>query len=319
MTTTPLRLAVIGAGIMGANHARVALSLPSWQVTAVVDPDQERARRVAATVGANALAHPDELGDDIDAAIVAVPTPFHRSVAVPLLRRGVAVLVEKPMAATVAEAEAIAEAAEVGDAVLMVGHVERFNPAVLDLPGLLGEIVHVTASRISPYSARVAHDVVLDLMIHDLDVVASLVAAPVTDVQAIARTLRSASEDLVTALLGFADGTAATLTASRIGQQKVRDLVVTQPDSVVSVDLLRQAVTINRVDHVEFVDEHGPRYRQTGVVEIPFLEHRGEPLALELREFAAAVAGRRPPSVGATDGVRAVGLVERVLRAARAR
>ncbi len=315
-TDTPLRLAVIGAGIMGANHARVAASLPQFEVAYVVDPDPERAGRVAAAIGASPLGDPAALGD-IDAAVVAVPTPFHAAIATPLVERGVAVLVEKPMAASVAEAEALAAAAERGGATLMVGHVERFNPAVLELPNLLGEVIHVTASRISPFSPRITDNVVLDLMIHDLDVVASLVGRPVLDVKAVAQTVRTGTEDLVTALLSFEGGATAVITASRIGQQKIRELTVTHPDNVVTVDLIRQAVTINRVDHVEYVSDSGPRYRQTGVVEIPFLEHRGEPLALELTEFASAITQRRPPRVGAADGVRAVALVERVLQAVR--
>ncbi|MFM7537851.1 MAG: Gfo/Idh/MocA family oxidoreductase [Acidimicrobiales bacterium] len=315
-TDTPLRLAVIGAGIMGANHARVAASLPQFEVAYVVDPDPERAGRVAGAIGASPLADPAALGD-IDAAVVAVPTPFHAAIATPLVERGVAVLVEKPMAASVAEAEALAAAAERSGATLMVGHVERFNPAVLELPNLLGEVIHITANRISPFSPRITDNVVLDLMIHDLDVVASLVGRPVLDVKAVAQTVRTGTEDLVTALLSFEGGATAVVTASRIGQQKIRELTVTHHDNVVTVDLIRQAVTINRVDHVEYVSDSGPRYRQTGVVEIPFLEHRGEPLALELTEFASAITQRRPARVGAADGVRAVALVERVLQAVR--
>ena len=310
-----LRLAVVGAGIMGSNHARVAAALRDTSVAYVVDADLDRARPMAESVGATPAASVAEVLDDIDAAVVAVPTPLHHEVGLELLTAGKACLIEKPIATTLEQADELLAAAEASGATLMVGHVERFNPAVLELDTLLEDIVHVQADRISAFSARVPDDVVLDLMIHDLDIVASIVGSDVVDVSAVGQAVRNTTNDLVTALLTFADGRTAAITASRLGQQKIRQVSITQGGSYVTVDLLAQQVTINRVDHSEFVDERGARYRQTGVVEIPFLEHRGEPLLLELTEFErAALAGDRPRVSGA-DGRRALELALRVIEA----
>jgi len=313
-----LRLGIVGAGIMGANHARLARGVPDATVTHVVDPDVARARRLASAVGAEAVADVASLVDVVDAAVVAAPSGLHHDVALDLMKAGIHVLVEKPLATTVADAEALAEAAEVNGVTLMVGHVERFNPAVLELDQLLGDVVHVAAARISPYSPRITDDVVTDLMIHDLDVVRSIAGCAVVDVQCMAMPVRSDVPDLACALLRFESGMTANLTASRVGQQKIRELRITQPDRYVTVDLVRQDVTINRVEHSEFLSAEGARYRQSGVVEIPFLEHQGEPLLLELQEFVRAASTGTTPRVTAADGVEALRLVERVRAAARA-
>jgi predicted dehydrogenase len=311
-----LRFGVVGTGIMGSNHARIASQHREVELVAVVDPDRERAERLASAYGAKPYADVAECIDLLDAAVVATPTEHHRDLGVALLDAGVHTLVEKPIASTVAEATDLIDAAARSGAVLTVGHVERFNPAVLELDNLVEEPLHITATRISPYSARVTVGVVLDLMVHDLDIVANLAGGSVSRVQASTLTVRSDSEDLATALVEFDNGVTATLTASRIGQQKIRQLTITEPDDFVEVDLLRQAVTINRVAHAEYLSSEGARYRQTGVVEIPFLEHRGEPLALELDEFVRAIEEQRRPRVTGADGRAALQLALDVVDAA---
>ncbi len=169
----------------------------------------------------------------------------------------------------------------------------------------------------SPFSPRIREDVITDLMIHDLDVVRSIAGCGVVDVQCMAMRVHSDTEDLATALLRFENGMTANLTASRVGQQKIRELRITQPDRYVTVDLVRQDVTINRVEHSEFLSSDGARYRQSGIVEIPFLEHQGEPLLLELQEFVRAASTGTTPRVTAAEGVEALRLVERVQAAAR--
>ena len=311
-----LRFGVVGTGIMGSNHARIASQHRDVELVAVVDPDRERAERLASAYGAKPYADVSECTDLLDAAVVATPTEHHRDVGVALLDAGVHTLVEKPIAATTAEATDLIAAAERSGATLTVGHVERFNPAVLELDNLVREPLHITATRVSPYVERVTVGVVLDLMVHDLDIVTTLARGSVTRVQASTLTVRSDSEDLATALVEFDNGVSATLTASRIGQQKIRQLTITEPDDFVEVDLLRQAVTIHRVAHAEYLSSEGARYRQTGVVEIPFLEHRGEPLALELDEFVHAIAERRRPRVTGEDGRAALQLALDVVAAA---
>lgn len=311
------RLGIVGTGIMGANHARIASMHRDVDLVAVVDPDLDRAVKLAESYGAAAFSDLDDCLDLVDCAIVATPTESHHPVAMALLAAGKHTLVEKPITSTVEQADDLIAAAATAGVILTVGHVERFNPAVLELDNLIRTPLHLTANRVSPYSARVTVGVVLDLMVHDLDIVAKLAGGAVRRVQASTLTVRSDSEDLATALVEFDNGVTATLTASRIGQQKIREITITQPDSFVTVDLLRQDVTINRVDHSEYLSSEGARYRQTGVVEIPFLEHRGEPLALELDEFISAIDAGRAPRVSGADGRAALQLALDVVAAGR--
>ena len=311
-----LKLGVIGTGIMGANHARVAAAHPAFELVAVVDPQLERASALADRFDATAFSSVHECIDQLDCAIVATPTEHHFDTATTLLNAGVNVLVEKPITTTLDQAEQLVKLAADKGLVLTVGHVERFNPAVLELPNLIKDPIHITANRVSPYSPRVTVGVVLDLMVHDLDIVAQLAGSTPVSVKSATRTIRSDSEDLATALITFANGVTATVTASRIGQQKIREITVTQAENYIAVDLLRQDVTLHRVDHSEFLSAEGARYRQTGVVEIPFLEHRGEPLGLEHDDFAAAISEGRTPRVTGEQGAAALALALQVLEAA---
>jgi predicted dehydrogenase len=202
------------------------------------------------------------------------------------------------------------------DRVLMVGHVERFNPAVLQLDGIVQDPLHVELTRMGPFSPRVTADVVLDLMIHDLELALALAGSDVERIEGMGRRERSDSLDLATALLQFRNGVTATVTASRVGQTKIRRIELTQRANFVVLDLVRQDLTLHRVDHNEFLAEGGARYRQSGLIEIPFLEHRGEPLALELEHFLQCVADRRSPRVTGLQGRRALELALAVRRSA---
>ncbi len=309
----PVRIAVIGAGIMGTNHARVAKGLDSIDLIAVVDSDLEKAAASAGEETASA-ATLDEVIDSIDAAVVAVPTAFHHGFAMRLIEAGKHVLIEKPLAATLDEAKEIVAAAEQAGTILSVGHIERFNAAVRELPPLLDAPLHIRADRISPYSPRILDGVVLDLMIHDLDIVLHLAGpdAQVVSVGGTSHRARSESEDMATASIAFDNGMTASFTTSRLGQSKIRQIEVTQLDSVVVADLLRQDITINRMTRHEYLTDEGTRYRQSGVVEIPFIDSRGEPLALELDDFASSVSEQRPPRVDGQAGLRALELAHRV-------
>lgn len=311
------RVAVVGAGIMGTNHARVLHQLPGAELTLVVDPDEERGRALADGVGARYSATVADVPDVARAAVVAGPSDLHADLGVPLLEAGVDVLVEKPIATTLPDADRLIKAAEQNDRVLMVGHIERFNPAVLELDRVVRDLRHMDLTRMGPFSPRVTSDVVLDLMIHDLELALALAHADVTGVESIGRRENSGSLDLVAALLRFANGVTATVTASRIGQTKIRRVELTQRDNFVVVDLVRQDVTVHRVDHHEFLAEEGARYRQTGLIEIPFLEVRGEPLALELSAFLECVETRATPRVTGMQGRRALELALTVQELAR--
>lgn len=314
------RLAVVGAGVMGANHIRVAKVQAVVDLVAIVDGDLVRAEAARGDDSSiQCFSTVDELiaSGLAEAVIVAVPTPFHHEVVSKCLAAGLHTMVEKPIAATLEEADDLIERAAAADVVLMVGHVERFNPVIMELANHIGTPIHIEADRVGPFSDRVKDTVVLDLMIHDLDIVRMLAGAPVVDVTAVGRSTRSSELDLVSAHLLFANGVTATLTASRIGQQKIRQVLVTTEDSFITADLLRQDIAINKVAHIEYVAEGGARYRQTGVVEVPFIENRGEPLALELREFIAAINEKREPLVDGRAGRDALELVGRVHQVVR--
>jgi predicted dehydrogenase len=311
----PVRIGLLGGGIMGTHHARVSGQVRGGEITHVVDADLDRATIVAGTIGAKAAGTWHEVVEGIDAAIIAVPSEFHCPLALALIDAGKHVLVEKPIATTIDDAEAMVAAADAAGTVLMVGHVERFNPAVLELENVVFDPIHLSTARISPFSTRVTVGVVLDLMIHDLDIVLALADSPVSSVAAVARQVLSDSEDLASVVLEFDNGVTADLVASRIGQQKIRTLAITERERYVSVDLLRQDVTINRVDHSEYVSSEGSRYRQTGMVEIPFLENRGEPLMLEQTEFVRAIRTGTAPRVTGRDGTEALRLADRILEA----
>lgn len=313
------RVAVVGAGVMGANHVRIAKALPGIDLVAVVDSDAERASAAAGDASVATFADIDELvaAGCADAVVVAVPTPFHHGVVMAAIAAGLHVLVEKPIAGSLEEADEMIAAAEAAGVTLVVGHVERFNPVVLELAKLIEDPIHIEADRVGPFSDRVKDSVVLDLMIHDLDIVRMLAGAEVLDVTGIARSVRSPEIDLASVHVLFDNGTTATITASRLGQQKVRQIRVTQPDSHITADLIRQDIAVNRVAHVEYVAEGGTRYRQTGVVEVPYIETRGEPLALELEEFITAIEQGRPGLVDGAAGRSALELVQRVHESVR--
>lgn len=311
-----LELAVFGAGVMGANHVRVAQALRNAHVGLVIDVNRARARRIAEPVGAKWAARaPLDLAG-IEAAVVAVPTHAHGDVAGPLIEAGIPVLIEKPLAGTPAEAQALVAAAEASGSMLMVGHVEQFNTAVLELDRLVHSVIHLEATRVGPFAARVQDGVILDLMIHDLDIIRRLVGSDPIEIQAMAQKTCSETEDLACALLCFEGGVTASLMASRVAQNKVRQLEITQAKSTISVDLLRQAVTVYKTSRSEYRSQGKVRYRQSGVMEIPFLEQRGEPLLLELDHFLECIASGRPPRVDGQQGLDALELAFRVAQAA---
>lgn len=308
-------LAIVGAGAMGANHARVAMGVRDANLTAIVDPDPIRGKAVAHDAGCEYLPDVAGVADVADAVVLAVPTDLHYSMGIELLNRGVSTLIEKPIAHDLGQAEQLVEAAARSGAVLMVGHVERFNPAVMEIGLHLEQPIHIESARIGPYSSRIPQGVILDLMIHDLDIVAALADSPVAAIEAFGTRVRSGTEDLAVALLGFENGVTATLTASRLGQQKIRRMTVTAVDAFIEVDMLRRDVTINRVEEIT-TDGRGPGIRQRGIVEIPVLQNHGEPLWLELQHFVECVQSGARPLVSGEDGHRALDLALAVMKAA---
>ncbi len=310
-------VAVIGAGFMGTNHARVLSALQGARLAAIVDPDPARGRLVAAEFGCDYAASMEDVAVQVDAAIIATPTETHRSVGAQALARGWHILVEKPFAPSVREAEELVSAAKDARRTLAVGHIERFNPACLDLPSFVTEPLFIQTRRLSPFSERVKEGVVRDMMIHDVDLVLWLAHSEPIRVAADVSLWRSDTEDLAIATVVFESGLVAHMTATRIGQDKVRQIDILQPNSLVNVDLLRQDITIRRQATAEYPETGARRLKEASVMEIPYLEHRGEPLWLELEDFVEAVGSGGRPLVDGRAGVAALDLCERILDAAK--
>lgn len=313
----PIRIAAIGVGGMGANHARVLASMKGVELVAVVDNDPARAQAVADFYECLALTDIEQL-PEIDAATVAVPSSLHAVVGIPLLKAGIHCLIEKPLATTEADCKALIAAATEGSAQLLVGHIERFNPAVQQLTEVVDsdEIVAIAARRMSAVSGRINDvDVVLDLMVHDLDIVLALTQRPVSDI--VARGINGEfGADHVIALLTLDNGAQGTLTASRITQNKIRHLEVTTPDRFFVIDYPSQELLICRQGRIEATGDVDQKYRLDVNTE-KVLVRRTEPLLEELRHFTEVCRGEVAPSVTgeiALEALRSVWKIQALLQ-----
>lgn len=293
-----IRLAVIGAGAFGRNHVRVASRAERVELAGVVDLDRTRAEAAAAEFGCPVLDLADVPGR-ADAAIVAVPTTAHASTGCALLEAGIDVLVEKPIAPDLASARRLIDAAEAHDRVLQVGHLERFNPAIVALRPAITLPLFFEVHRLSVFSPRSLDvDVVLDLMIHDLDVVLALTGSWPNEIRAAGISILSRKVDIATARLAFPNGCVANLTASRVSTEKVRKLRVFQPRQYISLDYARQDAAVFEVGGAP------PAGPQIGFRTLPV--EKDEPLRLELESFLDAVEKRSCPAVTGEDGARAL-------------
>jgi predicted dehydrogenase len=300
-----VRVAVIGVGALGKHHARILADLPGAELVGVVDVNEARARDIGGAARVPYATEAAKLPWPVDAVTVAVPTAAHASIALPFLRRGIGVLVEKPMTATVADAQAMIEASRESGAAFGVGHTERYNPAVAAVQPLIADPRFIEVHRLGVFPDRSLDiDVVFDLMIHDLDVVLSIVKSEVASVEAVGVAVLTPKPDIANARLKFASGCIANITASRISRERVRKIRLFQRDSYISVDyaaqeaerwrLLRTSGAMPTIDG--------------GKIEVP----QEEPLKRELADFVAAVRDRRAPGVSGADGLRALELAQRI-------
>ncbi len=322
-----LRLAVVGVGHLGRIHARLAAKIPEIELVAVVDSRRDVRELVAAEAGTRAVAECRELVGEIDAAVVATPTFTHHRVAGELIRGGVHVLVEKPLAPNLAEAEELVQLARRGHVVLQVGHVERFNPALVSVQDRIADPKYIEVRRQSGYTFRSTDvGVVLDLMIHDIDVALALVKSPVTQVDALGVSVLGDHEDMVSARLRFASGAVASLTASRTSYAPVRTMHVFTPTRFAALDFAARKSTVvePRQDLLEralsvgmIAEEDRQRLRERLFEEllakqdVPAVETNA--IEQELLDFAAAVSTGRQPRVTGVDGRDAVAVAEMIL------
>jgi predicted dehydrogenase len=286
---TKTRAAVVGAGHMGQYHILAMMELWDVQLVGVVDADVARARELAAHYGTRAFGDHRELAGLVDVATVAVPTEQHFAVARDLLEAGVHVLVEKPMTATLEEAKELFRVARQQQRVLHVGHVERFNGAVQELRKIVERPILIESRRLGPFVPRVQKDsVVMDLMIHDIDIVLGLVTGEPRRLAAVGGSVHSRVADVANVQILFDSGTVATITASRATEQKIRTLAITQPDAYIVLNYPDQDIQIHRRADQEYtVNRESIRYRRASFVE-HLLVHKDNPLKLEIRHLVAA-------------------------------
>ena len=241
MSTSTIRIGVVGTGSMGKNHARIFAEIPGARFTAVLDQDSVTAREITGKYGAQAVADLDAFADSVDAATIATPTSSHFEIAKALLERGKHVLVEKPFTETPGQARELCDLAQQRGLVLQVGHIERFNPVMSALESRLNAPRFIEATRLSPYPGRSLDvGVVLDVMIHDLEIILHLVRSPWVQVDAVGVPILSKREDIANVRIRFENGCVANITASRISQEKVRKIRVFQSDAYLSLDYQRQ-------------------------------------------------------------------------------
>lgn len=287
------RLALVGVGSMGGNHARVISESSEAELAVIIDTDSARAARLAAMYGCR---HSADLSAAAacDAAIVATPTKLHAQQALALLDMKLPLLVEKPLTPCIAETRRLIEVATAAGLPLMCGFVERFNPVVQTVLDLLEDTpVHIVGLRHSPHTPRTTLSVTLDLLIHEIDCALLYAGArePTQISSAVGTLAHGGISEVAGCLLTFDRGTVATLSASRTSQHKVRWQVVDTPTVSYEVDLLRQHVTVYRHRGHEAVFHGAMAYRAETMVDIPFVRHGGEPLALQLRHFVKLITG----------------------------
>src|SRR5438128_3761313 len=300
-----IRVAVVGCGEFGCNHARVYKEMEGANLVGVYDSDAARAGKFAVEFGARTFGSVDELRGVVDAASVAVPTIAHAQVGCRLMEQGIDVLVEKPMAATLEEADELVDSARRNKRILQVGHVERFNPAVLAVESILNRPLFFEVHRLGVFTPRSLDvDVIYDLMIHDLDILLALVGEPVTEVKAVGIPVLTDKVDLAHAALELKGGAVANVTASRVSTERVRKMRFFQQHEFISLDYARRDALRIGVKKLGPQPEFGFEKLNAPAV---------EPLHAELEAFVAASRSRREPRTNGAAGRAALELASRVM------
>ena len=312
MAETKVRCGVAGVGSLGQHHARIYASLPGVDFVGIFETNDARAAEICERHGCSRFDSLEALGAACDAVSVVVPTDLHEQVALTLLAQGCHLLIEKPICASLAEAERVLAAAKTHDRIVQVGHIEHFNPVMGFLEKEVSEPRFITAERLAPFTPRGTEvGVVLDLMIHDIGIVLELVRSEVTKIDSVGVSLLSKTEDIANARIEFANGCVANLSTSRMSLKKVREIRVFQESGYFSFDFMRQSGHLVR--KTGLLDYAGQL--RAGAVDPADLSalplepvplEKGEPLALELNHFVESVAQAHQPKVGGALGRRAL-------------
>lgn len=303
-----VKVGVIGVGSLGQHHARIYASIPEVELVGVVDTDEQRAKNIANKLNTVVFESADSLLDKVDAVNIVTPTPLHFSIAKLAIEKKVHCLVEKPITVILDEADELIRLAEAHDVLLQVGHIERFNPAIIEAHKHITHPKFIEVDRLGPYSPRMSHiGVVLDLMVHDLDMLLYLTQSEVVSIDAVGTKVFSDFEDIANVRIRFADGCVANVSASRISLKKMRKIRIFQDDAYISLSFEKQNLRIykkksEQLKSIKDIKIIRPRIK------------KNEPLLLELKDFIHCVAKRSLPLVCGVQGRNALQLALDVSR-----
>jgi predicted dehydrogenase len=312
-----LKVGVIGVGHLGEYHLQKYRSIPRVELVGVVDTDRDRANEISRRYNVRAYQEHNEILGMVDAVSLAVPTEVHFDIARDILSRGVHVLVEKPITYRLEDADALLDVARKNNLLLQVGLVERFNPAVVQMKSLLNRPVFIESHRMNVFTVRgIDVDVVLDLMIHDLDIILHVVDSEIKELHAVGMSVITDKTDIANVRMIFENGTVANLTASRVSNKTLRKIRVFQPDAYLSVNCLKKEISIIRLE-VKAKDSNGFPLLTSEKLKY----HDGDPLADEISSFVQSVANGSEPVVTGQDGRRALqvalGIIDQIEKGSR--
>jgi predicted dehydrogenase len=316
----PVRIGVVGAGALGFHHTRILRDVPGAQLIGFHEANRDRANQVSSELGVKSFGSLDALLDEVDAVSVVVPTPVHYAVAAPALERGLHVLIEKPIASTLEEADGLLAIARRTGAVVQTGHVERFNRAVRAALPYVDAARFIESNRLAPFNPRGSDvAVVLDLMIHDIDLVRTFVGGHVSNVSAVGVPVLTPFVDIASARITFEAGAVANITASRVSRERMRKLRIFQQSGYISLDLGAGTGEFYRlrrdVDFGALVrDAQGAQALESFVERVAIEAPEGEPLRLELEAFVQAVTGEAAIAVTGEDGREALAVALTIVR-----
>jgi len=307
-----LRGAVLGAGSMGRHHIRIMDSHPDVELVAIVDPNLELAKKHPSAAHTPVFSSVEEM-PDVDLAIVAIPTQYHLNAGLALIERGVNIMIEKPLAGNPEDAKTLVDAAKAAGIVLSTGHVERFNPAVNMLARLIDEPLFISIDRLSPYTPRIHDSVVFDLTIHDIDLACWLAGGYPSEIAASGTMVYSDSIDAASTVLKFPNGCVVTLQTSRITNDKIRRISVSEKDRFLVADTMAQSIEVRKQAEVSYKSKNDEiTFEQTSVVESLTIDKSGEPLRRELDDLIECVQTGKTPIVDGNAGLAAVELAFKI-------
>lgn len=311
-----LRVGVVGAGHLGQHHARVYAEMGECELVGISDINTERGQAIAQRYETRFFEDYHNVLGEVEALSIAVPTEHHYNIGIECLRQGIHVLIEKPMTTTLAEADQLIEMAENHQAILQIGHIERFNAAVIQLAQIIEKPAFIESNRLSPFPERSTDiDVVLDIMIHDIDILLSLVKSPVKKLDAVGVPVITSKTDIANTRLEFESGCIANVTASRVSLKQERKLRIFQPEKYISLDYQAQTLNVVEVKHPERRHD----FPENRPIILPYQVEieKQEPLKVELRSFVRCVQSKGFPVVSGVDGRDALDIAFRILDAMR--